>query len=44
MLRYDGDTVTTIADLAATVPAALGDMVVDQVGRAFIASPALEGA
>ncbi|BBU24945.1 MULTISPECIES: SMP-30/gluconolactonase/LRE family protein [Mycobacterium] len=43
VLRYDGDTVTTIADLAATVPAALGDMVVDQVGRAFIASPALEG-
>ncbi|WP_375483355.1 SMP-30/gluconolactonase/LRE family protein [uncultured Mycobacterium sp.] len=43
VLRYDGDAVTTIADLAAEVPANLGDMVVDQAGRAYIGSQAFEG-
>lgn len=43
VLRYDGEHVTTIADLSATVPAALGDMVVDDDGRAYIGSQAREG-
>ncbi|BCQ11113.1 gluconolactonase [Mycobacterium heckeshornense] len=43
VLRYDGDTVTTIADLAEAVPADLGDMVVDAAGRAYIGSQAFEG-
>src|SRR5260370_41345864 len=29
VLRYDGDDVTTIADLTDVVPDALGDMVID---------------
>jgi sugar lactone lactonase YvrE len=43
VLRYDGETVVTIADLADLVPASLGDMVVDDVGRAYIGSQAREG-
>jgi sugar lactone lactonase YvrE len=43
MLRYDGDTVTCIADLSGTVPANLGDMVIDDVGRAYVGSQAYEG-
>jgi sugar lactone lactonase YvrE len=43
VLRYDGETVTTLADLADTVPADLGDMVVDELGRAYIGSQAREG-
>ena len=43
VLRYDGDTVVTIADLADLVPAGLGDMVVDDIGRAYIGSQAREG-
>jgi sugar lactone lactonase YvrE len=43
VLRYDGETVVTIADLAGLVPASLGDMVVDDVGRAYIGSQAREG-
>lgn len=43
VLRYDGENVSTIADLAATVPAAIGDMVVDDDGRAYIGSQAREG-
>ena len=33
VLRYDGDIVTTVADLSDVAPANLGDMVVDDVGR-----------
>jgi sugar lactone lactonase YvrE len=43
VLRYDGETVTTIADLSKAVPAQLGDMVVDHAGRAYIGSQAFEG-
>ncbi len=43
MLRYDGETVVKIADLAALVPASLGDMVVDAAGRAYIGSQAFSG-
>ena len=32
VLRYDGETVVTIADLADLAPASLGDMVVDDAG------------
>lgn len=35
--RDDGETVATIADLSDTVSAKLGDMVVDNVGRAYVA-------
>lgn len=40
VLRYDGDTVELLADLNDLVPAALGDMVVDEVGRAYVGSQA----
>ena len=40
VLRYDGETVVTIADLSDLVPANLGDMVVDDAGRAYIGSQA----
>ena len=43
VLRYDGDIVTTVADLSDVAPANLGDMVVDGVGRAYIGSQAREG-
>jgi sugar lactone lactonase YvrE len=43
VLRYDGETVTTIADLADIAPADLGDMVVDGVGGAYVGSQAREG-
>jgi sugar lactone lactonase YvrE len=43
VLRYDGDTVTTVADLSAITPASLGDMVVDAAGRAYVGSQAREG-
>jgi sugar lactone lactonase YvrE len=43
ILRYDGETVATLADLAGFVPADLGDMVVDDLGRAYIGSQAREG-
>jgi sugar lactone lactonase YvrE len=43
ILRYDGDTVTTVADLSGLVPADLGDMVVDGAGRAYVGSQAREG-
>jgi sugar lactone lactonase YvrE len=42
-LSYDGDTVTTVADLSDITPASLGDMVVDEAGRAFVGSQAREG-
>jgi sugar lactone lactonase YvrE len=43
VLRYDGDTVTTIADLSEIVPANLGDIVIDDAGRAYVGSQAREG-
>lgn len=43
LLRYDGETVTPVADLSDVVPADLGDMVVDDAGRAYIGSQALHG-
>jgi sugar lactone lactonase YvrE len=43
LLRYDGETVTTIADLSGIAPADLGDMVVDSLGRAYIGSQAFQG-
>ena len=36
ILRYDGETVGPVADLTDIVPGALGDMVVDDLGRAYI--------
>jgi len=43
VLRYDGDSVSTLTDLSGIVPANLGDMVVDDLGRAYIGSQAFEG-
>ncbi len=43
VLRYDGESVTCVADLSSTVPASLGDMVIDGVGRAYVGSQAFEG-
>ncbi len=43
LLRYDGDTVDTLADVSDIVPANLGDMVVDDSGRAYVGSQAFEG-
>ncbi len=43
LLRYDGETVATVADLSDVVPANIGDMVVDGHGRAYIGSQAFEG-
>ena len=43
VLRYDGDTVAEIADLAGIVPANLGDLVVDGNGSAYVGSQAREG-
>lgn len=43
VLCYDGETVVTIADLTDLTPASLGDMVVDDAGRAYIGSQAPSG-
>src|SRR3984957_8502668 len=43
VLRYDGETVVTIADLTDLTPANLGDMVIDDAGRAYVGSQAFEG-
>jgi sugar lactone lactonase YvrE len=43
VLRYDGETVVTIADLTDLAPANLGDMVIDDAGRAYIGSQAFAG-
>ena len=43
VLRYDGEAVTTVADLSDIAPANLGDMVIDDVGRAYVGSQAYEG-
>jgi sugar lactone lactonase YvrE len=43
VLRYDGENITTLADLSHTVPTDLCDMVVDDLGRAYIGSQARKG-
>ncbi|MEO3757343.1 SMP-30/gluconolactonase/LRE family protein [Mycobacterium sp. B14F4] len=43
ILCYDGESVTVLADLTDVAPAALGDMVVDDRGRAYVGSQAREG-
>jgi sugar lactone lactonase YvrE len=43
ILAYDGDTVVTVARLADLAPAPLGDMVIDDAGRAYIGSQARSG-
>ncbi|HEX4393272.1 MAG TPA: SMP-30/gluconolactonase/LRE family protein [Mycobacterium sp.] len=43
LLRYDGETVDTVADLSALAPADLGDMVLDSHGRAYVGSQAFSG-
>ncbi|MGV0792706.1 SMP-30/gluconolactonase/LRE family protein [Mycolicibacterium sp. XJ1819] len=43
LLRYDGETVSTLTELGAMAPAPLGDMVVDDTGRAYVGSQAFEG-
>jgi sugar lactone lactonase YvrE len=43
VLRYDGETVVTVADLSGLAPANLGDMVIDEAGRAYIGSQAFTG-
>ncbi len=43
LLRYDGYTVEAIADLSDVVPADLGDLVVDDAGRAYVGSQARDG-
>ena len=43
VLRYDGETVVTIAELAELAPANLGDMVIDDAGRAYIGCQAFSG-
>ena len=43
VLRYDGEMVTTIAELGPMVPANLGDMVIDGRGRAYVGAQAREG-
>src|SRR5690349_9932120 len=40
VLRYDGETVATVADLSDVVSANLGDMVVDDDGNAYLGSQA----
>ena len=42
-MRYDGETVATVTELSDIVPASLGDMVVDDLGRAYIGTQAREG-
>jgi sugar lactone lactonase YvrE len=43
LLSYDGDSVAMVADLSGMVPADLGDMVIDDLGRAYIGSQAFDG-
>jgi sugar lactone lactonase YvrE len=43
VLSYDGDSVGVVADLHDLVPANLGDMVVDDAGRAYVGSQARSG-
>src|SRR6478609_3875440 len=43
LLSYDGETVEALADLSHIVPASIGDMVVDDCGRAYVGSQAFQG-
>jgi sugar lactone lactonase YvrE len=43
LLSYDGETVEALADLSHIVPASIGDMVVDDFGRAYVGSQAFQG-
>lgn len=43
LLSYDGEQVETVADLSDLAPASLGDMVVDDAGRAYVGSQAFDG-
>jgi sugar lactone lactonase YvrE len=43
VLRYDGETVVVIADLSHLAPANLGDMVIDDAGRAYVGCQAFSG-
>ncbi len=43
LLRYDGESVAVVADLSDVVPASIGDMVVDEHGRAYVGSQAFAG-
>ncbi|CAA0089618.1 6-deoxy-6-sulfogluconolactonase [Mycolicibacterium vanbaalenii] len=43
VLGYDGEVVTTVADLSGLVPADLGDLVMDRHGCAYVGSQAREG-
>jgi sugar lactone lactonase YvrE len=43
LLRYDGETVATLVDLSQTATADLGDMVIDDRGRAYIGAQARQG-
>ncbi|OBH83332.1 SMP-30/gluconolactonase/LRE family protein [Mycobacterium sp. E2989] len=43
VLRYDGESVDTIADLTELAPENLGDMVIDDAGRAYIGCQARHG-
>ncbi|CDP83408.1 MULTISPECIES: SMP-30/gluconolactonase/LRE family protein [Mycolicibacterium] len=40
VLRYDGDSVDLLADLSDLAPSPLGDLVVDEHGRAYVGSQA----
>jgi len=43
VLGYDGEAISTVADLSELVPATLGDMVVDRHGCAYVGSQARAG-
>ncbi|RAU94652.1 SMP-30/gluconolactonase/LRE family protein [Mycolicibacter senuensis] len=43
VLCYDGDAISTVADLSELAPADLGDMVIDTAGRCYIGSQAYSG-
>lgn len=43
ILRYDGESVDTVADVSSLAPADLGDMVIDSHGCAYVGSQAREG-
>ncbi len=40
VLRYDGENVSVLADLAGLTSADLGDMVIDRLGRAYVGAQA----
>ena len=43
LLSYDGESVDIVADLSDVVPANIGDMVIDEHGRAYVGSQAFDG-